>query len=189
MSKKPSLEELAEKAKAAIARKRATRVKVTSYDAAINEAQSLAAQLGKTFYVVSQTERYGTVTRPVFFVTSSPRRTDNIDYDTSVGHAGSESQKIRRSRVRQARGKTMFVVLAATHNPDFNEKPGDITAPRKNVGVSSLEEASRVVRAYITEHNLGGGNWYSAAGAGEVRDPSGKLVGRVHYNGKTERKS
>jgi hypothetical protein len=50
---------------------------------------------------------------------------------------------------------------------------------RRVVGVSSYDEASREVRAFILAHDLGSSQWYG----GDVRR-AGKWVATVSYNGR-----
>lgn len=46
----------------------------------------------------------------------------------------------------------------------------------------TVEEASKVCRQYIVDHELGGGNWPWEAG--QVHTPDGNLVARVSFNGR-----
>ena len=74
----------------------------------------------------------------------------------------------------------MFTLrLSARQNPDF---PPRQDLPRaRTVPVASLEDASALCRAFIAEHDLGGGNW----SGGLVRDTAtGVVVARVSYNGR-----
>lgn len=74
----------------------------------------------------------------------------------------------------------MFTVrLSARQNPDL---PSRQDLPRaRTVQVASLEDASERCRAFIAEHDLGGGNW----SGGQVRDiATGAVVARVSYNGR-----
>ena len=45
--------------------------------------------------------------------------------------------------------------------------------------------ASKAVRDYITEHDLGATDWYRRR-EGMLRITAGKMVATVHYNGKLE---
>jgi hypothetical protein len=73
------------------------------------------------------------------------------------------------------------VILSHASNPDieggyWGSRPdkGEISEP-----VKTLAEASKVCRRYITENDLGGGNW-----TGGKVVCNGKAVARVSYNGK-----
>lgn len=46
--------------------------------------------------------------------------------------------------------------------------------------VASIAEASAACRQFITDNELGGGNW----SGGDVQDASGKVVARISYNGR-----
>lgn len=72
----------------------------------------------------------------------------------------------------------MKVKLSSCPNPDYRQT--EAPAPSQVVEVESLEEASKVCRAYITEHELGGGNW----SGGDVLDDSGQKIARISYNGR-----
>ncbi len=77
----------------------------------------------------------------------------------------------------------MTVFLSNRGNPDFRQDhrhqiPG---TPRDQwVEVADLDEASRVCRAYIVEHDLGSGNWTG----GEVRSDLNEVVARISFNGR-----
>ena len=77
-------------------------------------------------------------------------------------------------------GKGVFTVkLSACPNPDFPPRD-DLPLPRL-VKVGSLNEASRALRQFVEEHDLGGGECRD----GEVFDDStGERVAMVSYNGK-----
>lgn len=100
--------------------------------------------------------------------------------------AGLKQQIAEGRRPRET--KHLVVTLAAVHNPDFRERPSDFASvPHKRVAVESLREASRVVRQYIEQYGLGGGNFVG----GDVHEhtPAGSyssdtLVARVSYNGR-----
>lgn len=76
------------------------------------------------------------------------------------------------------------VQLDSRGNPDFRQDPGNPLpgVPSKRVPASSLVEAAKLCRAYIDEHELGGGNW--TGGDVFVDDD---LVARVSYNGRVWR--
>lgn len=71
----------------------------------------------------------------------------------------------------------MEVELRADGNPDHGQH-GRLVKPIR-VAVSDLAEASRVCRQFITEHDLGGGNW-----TGGTVYQDGKKIARVSYNGR-----
>lgn len=73
------------------------------------------------------------------------------------------------------------VLLQAIPNPDFGPSRAEaqVEIPRRWARVRSLAEARDRVRAFITENNLGGGNW----SGGHVRQ-SGRFIARVSYNGR-----
>jgi hypothetical protein len=67
--------------------------------------------------------------------------------------------------------------LASVPNPDYDEWFSP--APSQVVKVKSLQEASRKCREYITEYNLGSGNW---VGGNVFRN--NEQIGRISYNGR-----
>lgn len=69
------------------------------------------------------------------------------------------------------------VQLSATANTDFNQT--ESPAPAKTVEVSSLEEASQVCCQYISDHQLGAGNW---TGGQVIQD--GQETHHISYNGR-----
>ena len=78
------------------------------------------------------------------------------------------------------------VLLANRGNPDFNQNP-EIPmwgAPADYwANVDSVEEASKKVRNYIHEHDLGSGNW----AGGDVFDDT-EQIASISYNGKINNK-
>lgn len=86
------------------------------------------------------------------------------------------------SRVTAALGKYLEVAVGAGKNPDMPSDPvNHPVISTKKVKVNSIEDAVKVCRKFIDEHNVGGGSW-GAAGGGWVYD-SGKKIARVAYNG------
>lgn len=79
--------------------------------------------------------------------------------------------------------QTLKLTLSSRGNPDYGQDPeaplwgcpGDAT-----ITVDSLAQASERSRAYIKEHELGGGNWTGGA----VFDATGAKFARVAYNGR-----
>jgi hypothetical protein len=75
----------------------------------------------------------------------------------------------------------MFVILDNCGNPDFGQNPNHRipgTEKRKHE-VSSYDEASAVCMKYISEYDLGGGNWRG----GQIYD-NDVQVAHVSYNGR-----
>lgn len=75
----------------------------------------------------------------------------------------------------------MNVQLSHAANPDIGgywDCPLDSGAA-KLVTVASVDEASKVCRAYIDRNGLGGGNWVG----GDVFS-DGEQVARISYNGR-----
>ena len=76
------------------------------------------------------------------------------------------------------------VTLSACGNIDHNENPysnivNGITVKGGIVVADSIEECQRLVRNYIEDNYLGGGNWTG----GRVFE-NGKRVGYISYNGR-----
>lgn len=69
----------------------------------------------------------------------------------------------------------MLVKLSSAGNPDFDQNPNEALSPLKFVQVSSFEQASKACRDYISEYNLGGGNWTG----GQIEQSH-----KVSYNGR-----
>ena len=72
------------------------------------------------------------------------------------------------------------VELSSVGNPDFGQDPHDPQSPYEKFPVDSLEEASEVCQSYISDYQLGGGNWTG----GKVTDNLGCSVARISYNGR-----
>jgi hypothetical protein len=74
--------------------------------------------------------------------------------------------------------KGYVVTLEATPNMDFETgKESIIRIPKKEVSVKSIEEAKNVVKKFINDNDLGGGNFKSA---NIFKD--GKKIGYISYN-------
>jgi hypothetical protein len=75
------------------------------------------------------------------------------------------------------------VQLSNVGNPDHRQDssralPGTTTGWK---AVDSVEAAQAAVRAYISENDLGGGNWTG----GDVKDvETGEVIGSISYNGR-----
>jgi hypothetical protein len=79
--------------------------------------------------------------------------------------------------------KKMTLVLSSCPNPDFGQT--EAPAPEEKVPVKSFVEASARVREYITQHNLGSGNW----SGGDIFDERGDKIARISYNGRVWNKN
>lgn len=80
-------------------------------------------------------------------------------------------------------GDSSYIVsLSAEPNPDFDEDTleGSIDIPEQLVPVKSVSEARDKVMQFISENDLGSGNW----GGGQIFDTEGKPIAFVSYNGK-----
>lgn len=69
-------------------------------------------------------------------------------------------------------------------NPDYGQTESQ--SEPKILSAPTLRGLVRKVRKYITEWNLGSGNWIDPCVfySGNVKMPDGTLVGFVSYNGK-----
>lgn len=78
----------------------------------------------------------------------------------------------------------MFKVkLASCGNPDHGENPSRPMPGCEKSGwhsAATIEELQTAVRDFITRNDLGSGNW----AGGEVREDSGRVVGKISYNGR-----
>ncbi len=77
--------------------------------------------------------------------------------------------------------RKLTVVLKSVGNPDFRQDPARPLpgVPRKTVDVTSMREAAAACQNYITEYDLGGGNW----AGGEIFENE-EVVAIVSYNGR-----
>jgi hypothetical protein len=80
--------------------------------------------------------------------------------------------------------KTLHYTVRISHcaNPDIGDNGywGETPPTRaKWLRVNSIEDAARECRNFIALHELGAGNW----NGGQIRDPSGKTIGRISFNG------
>ena len=74
----------------------------------------------------------------------------------------------------------MTVTLSSAGNPDHGQYyDKGVFSPTLLVEVKDLSEASTVCRVYITQHELGAGNWTG----GTIRQGR-TIIGRVSYNGR-----
>ena len=73
------------------------------------------------------------------------------------------------------------VILSAHGNIDHGENPYKPLFPEKEVQADSIEECQKIVRNFIDETDIGGGNWTG----GKVYDlRTGEKVGYISYNGR-----
>ena len=76
----------------------------------------------------------------------------------------------------------MEVILASCGNPDHFQDPDQPMwgcEDNRKVKVDSLEEASRLCVEFISNNDLGGGNW---AGGQVLKND--QVIARIGYNGK-----
>lgn len=73
------------------------------------------------------------------------------------------------------------VILANAGNPDLGQCPDHplLGVGSGKVSVTTLNDASKACKKYISDNGLGGGNWVG----GDVIC-KGKVVARVSYNGR-----
>jgi len=76
--------------------------------------------------------------------------------------------------------KALVVVCKSVGNPDHRQDPDKPISPQNFYAVNTLQEASDKCSEYITEWDLGGGNW----AGGDVYDVDGKIIAHVSYNGR-----
>jgi len=74
------------------------------------------------------------------------------------------------------------VLLESCGNIDYGQNPNMALdgVPTKREGAPSIEECQHLVKKYIDEYNLGGGNW----AGGEVCGDNGDVIGHISYNGR-----
>ena len=71
------------------------------------------------------------------------------------------------------------VTLTAHGNIDHNQNPYEMIVPMEVAKCDTIEECQKVVRDFIEENNLGGGNFTG----GQVYEGNVK-VGYISYNGR-----
>lgn len=76
----------------------------------------------------------------------------------------------------------LTVKLSSVPNSDFNQH--NSLSPFKIIQVDTLEQASVICRQYISQYQLGGGNW----NGGQVLD-NGIEIARISYNGRINDRS
>lgn len=72
----------------------------------------------------------------------------------------------------------LVVVLSCAGNPDFNQYAAPAAAQQQ--ACDTITEAAQACRRYISENNLGGGNWTG----GQVYHPVKGLIAQISYNGR-----
>ena len=73
----------------------------------------------------------------------------------------------------------LSVQLESVSDPDRDEEGDKEIASRWEV-VRTMVEAVKIVRGFITQNDLGMGNWIG----GKVTDDEGKIVGEISFNGR-----
>ncbi len=105
-----------------------------------------------------------------------------IDAVAAVESANGHRTAVPTAELR-ATGAPYALWLATCGNPDMGQNPYGPhwgSQPDQFLFLPSLEAAGPAARAFIEDNGLGGGNWHG----GHVFDVSGRLVGRVSYNGR-----
>jgi len=76
----------------------------------------------------------------------------------------------------------MKLKLTSVGNPDFGQDPNRplYGCRSKIIRVDSFEEASKKCLEYISQNDLGSGNW----SGGQILGNNNELVGYVSYNGR-----
>jgi hypothetical protein len=74
----------------------------------------------------------------------------------------------------------ILVTCTSVGNPDFRQDPDRPISPPFIKTVANYAEASALCVAYITHHDLGGGNW----SGGQVYNKEEMQVAYVSYNGR-----
>lgn len=74
---------------------------------------------------------------------------------------------------------TYFLALSSCGNPDHYQDPNQELSPAIIKMITSKENGESIVREYISEYDLGGGNY-----TGGCVFKNGKLVGYYSYNGR-----
>lgn len=73
------------------------------------------------------------------------------------------------------------VILTAHGNIDHGEDPYEPLFPERVKQAATIEECQQIVRDFINETDIGGGNWTG----GQVYDTkSGSHIGNISYNGR-----
>lgn len=74
------------------------------------------------------------------------------------------------------------VILSSCGNVDYGQNPYEVYngVVDRIYYADTIEELQKEVRRYIEDNGLGGGNYTG----GEVKDKSGKIIGKISYNGR-----
>ncbi len=82
------------------------------------------------------------------------------------------------------KSENYLVTLSAYPNPDYDSTTheGSVFLNPVERAVNSLKDASGEVQNFISENDLGGGNWVGDAGI--VKNTKGETVARISYNGR-----
>lgn len=75
--------------------------------------------------------------------------------------------------------KKYLIELKSCGNPDHGQDPDKIVSPSRLIDFDIIEEARKIQGDYITEYNLGGGNY-----CGGNITHKGKIIARMSYNGR-----
>lgn len=78
----------------------------------------------------------------------------------------------------------LTVTLTSCGNPDFGQVPAIPVSPSLEAEVANIDEAIERCRAYIDEHDLGGGNWTGGQVYLHPSTSCKSFVGRISYNGR-----
>lgn len=73
----------------------------------------------------------------------------------------------------------MKLLLKSCGNPDYYQDPTGPICPTMKVNVDTFKMASEKCREYITEYDLGGGNWIG----GQVMENNNQIA-KISYNGR-----
>lgn len=88
--------------------------------------------------------------------------------------------KLGAKKVIENSGKQMAVLCSSVGNPDWNQNPNAPISPEMFYAVNNLKEAAAKCMQYISDYDLGGGNW----AGGQVYCKEGNIVAEVSYNGR-----
>ncbi len=75
--------------------------------------------------------------------------------------------------------KKFTIELKSCGNPDFGQNPDEAISPPQTVPFDTIEEAKIVQSDYISEYQLGGGNW---CGGNIYKDK--RIIAYMSYNGR-----
>jgi hypothetical protein len=89
-------------------------------------------------------------------------------------------QKFYNQRWKAPKGK-LSVRLSARPNPDMRGWAAEVNIPEYAVTVSSLKEAQRAVNKFVSDNDLGGGNFPLKV---PVTNDEGLLIAEISYNGR-----